>query len=405
MGSYNIDLDVLSKLPDAISGTISDFGDLEVEDLSDMISKTKQSLSEIVVRAEEKVKSREVQLRLAIQARINAEEMARSSEDSSMEVSSGFYEREMRCREELEHAREVFEHIRNLPLSYDDLVAEYNNRIENIKVDYEQRIRESNRDLSDYIEMVIHQHREGGIAEDIGDPYKVGYLNEALGKKSGETKTLTISKPSGEVFSTVTDLADGKCYKMTSIPTSFVALSLTSDEAPSIKGPVSIVKNNKGIKYRIRERRPASPSSKQFPGVHLFQYPSIATGSVEQFDDFLKNDLRNRAPFSVSIPANAYITAEQMNNGYDQVKYEWNDANFDYTCRWHTPTKEELMDQGDTWILHRSKKDCGEQKSSIEYFVSGKWIPKSDFLKSDEFRKLGHIKDHGEFISILENEV
>ena len=50
MATHNVNLDALVQLQEDLSGTISDFGELEVEDLSDMISDTRQKLSEIVVR-------------------------------------------------------------------------------------------------------------------------------------------------------------------------------------------------------------------------------------------------------------------------------------------------------------------------------------------------------------------
>lgn len=404
MANISIDTDVISRLPDELSATISDFDELEVENLNDMISQTRQSLAEIVNRAEEKIKYREMQLHSAIEARMNAEETASSAEDGSTEVSSYYYEHEMRCREELEQAIEIIKTIRNLPDSYDNMVLEYNKTLTSLKDNYVSRVNESNSSLNDYISKYIYEWQgRHNKYTDIGDPAKVLSFNEAKGLKPGETVSMDIAKPSADVFRMVEQFSDGKCYKQTTIPKMCLLLpiSITSErQAPlTIKGAV-VVDSTKGIKHRFREKREGLGNSKLFPNVHIFQYPSIASICVEQFDDFLKNDLRLRAPYPVPITAS--ITAEQMKNNYDQVKYIWCDEKFEYTTRWHTPTSESLMTQGDTWVVHRTT--LLDSNKRTEYYVEGKWIEKSEFLKSDYYKSHGHIKDIGDIVPITGSE-
>lgn len=403
MATHKVNLDALVQLQEDLSGTISDFGELEVEDLSDMISDTRQKLSEIVVRAEEKIKYRESQLSAAIQARLHAEEMARSSEDGSMEVSSYYYEHEMQCRADLENARNIYDSIKNLPDSYDDMASQYYRSIDDIKASYEKRINEGNKDLENVIAAYVHLSGLTGSHAYVGDVKTVGTINEAIGLRAGETASHCIMKPSTGAFSTISHISEGKCFKMTTIPSSCVLLSLNNtgsgERSLELKGATTVTKNGKGIKYKIREKRPISSGSKQFANTHVFQYPSISPGCIEQFDGFLKNELRSRAPFSISIPSNAFITAEQM-NVYDQVKYEWSDDEYAYTCRWHTRTKNAPIGQGDTWVLHRHS-TINEGKTKEEYLVGDSWVSGKEFKKSDEYRRLGHVADDGRFVSIL----
>ena len=71
-------------------------------------------------------------------------------------------------------------------------------------------------------------------------------------------------------------------------------------------------------------------------------------------------------------------------NDYDQVKYEWSDDGYAYTCRWHTRTQNAPVEQGDTWVLHRHS-TINEGKTKEEYFVGNNWVSGKEFKKYVEY--------------------
>lgn len=119
---------------------------------------------------------------------------------------------------------------------------------------------------------------------------------------------------------------------------------------------------------------------------------------------YLRLDLPQTSP--INIPDSAIIT-EQDKKGYRQVKYQWTDGKYDYTCRWHTRTPGAPPEQGDSWVVERHKPGIGSgpnARRAIREVLIGEnqWIPLSEWQSAIRARKNGtatakqkEILDHG----------
>lgn len=106
---------------------------------------------------------------------------------------------------------------------------------------------------------------------------------------------------------------------------------------------------------------------------------------------YLREILPKSSP--LHIPKNAKIS-KQAKNGYDQVKYQWSENGYNYTCRWHTRTPGAPPEQGDSWVVERHRPGIGAgpnaRKAKREILIGkGKWILKSTWDEAIRARKTG----------------
>jgi hypothetical protein len=72
---------------------------------------------------------------------------------------------------------------------------------------------------------------------------------------------------------------------------------------------------------------------------------------------------RGKAP--IEIPEAAKIKT-QSKVGYEQISYKWNDGTYKYEARWHTRTPEAPIEQGNTWVIQRTRPGSGGTKPTTE---------------------------------------
>ena len=71
---------------------------------------------------------------------------------------------------------------------------------------------------------------------------------------------------------------------------------------------------------------------------------------------------------------------DQVKNGYEQVKYDWESDGYKYTSRWHTHTPGAPEYSQNTWVVLRRLPGKGYGKdahpSKTEYLIEGQgWLP------------------------------
>ena len=102
----------------------------------------------------------------------------------------------------------------------------------------------------------------------------------------------------------------------------------------------------------------------------------------------IAKEYRTKSP--IEIPDNASYKAKSMKDGYEQITYKWNDGTYKYETRWHTRTSGAPIDQGNTWVVQRTKPGSGGIKPSTEFLIGdNKWIPAYKWYDAIEARKLG----------------
>lgn len=139
------------------------------------------------------------------------------------------------------------------------------------------------------------------------------------------------------------------------------------------------------------------------------EYSSIATEIEKQreieHESYLSKELPKSSP--IIIPSSANHKEEQK-NGYNQVKYTWNNGEYQYTSRWHTRTPNAPLEQGNTWVVERKRNGIGSgpnARKKVEEVMIGrnkdgtpKWISKSEWNKAIKARKDGTITKEQEKI-------
>lgn len=114
-------------------------------------------------------------------------------------------------------------------------------------------------------------------------------------------------------------------------------------------------------------------------------------GANENHKNYIENILPKTAP--ITIPLTATIK-EEKKNGYKQVKYTWKRGDFSYTGRWHTRTPNAPEEQGDSWVVQRTKSGIGYGKDARparhEILIGkNKWISKSVWQDAIHARRNG----------------
>ena len=114
-------------------------------------------------------------------------------------------------------------------------------------------------------------------------------------------------------------------------------------------------------------------------------------------DKLFKDELVKTSP--ISIPANAKVKIEQKTAGYKQAKYQWTEGDYKYTARWHTQTPRAPKNQGNSWVVERTRKGIGHGPNArprkTEILVgkakngSSKWIDKKEWNKAIAANKVG----------------
>lgn len=136
--------------------------------------------------------------------------------------------------------------------------------------------------------------------------------------------------------------------------------------------------------------------SRQTSGAQqTIEQEEAAIQAKENENNVEKQYLREILPKSspLHIPQNAKIS-KQTKNGYDQVKYQWSESSYNYTCRWHTRTPNAPPEQGDSWVVERHRPGIGAgpnaRKAKREILIGkGKWISKSTWDEAIRARKTG----------------
>ena len=97
---------------------------------------------------------------------------------------------------------------------------------------------------------------------------------------------------------------------------------------------------------------------------------------------------RKKAP--IKIPESANVKAKSMNEGYEQISYKWNDGIYKYEVRWHTRTPGAPKDQGNTWVIQRTKPGNGGQKPSTQFLIGdNEWVEGWKWYDAIKARKEG----------------
>ena len=130
--------------------------------------------------------------------------------------------------------------------------------------------------------------------------------------------------------------------------------------------------------------------------------------AIKQIPDPIRT--AERAP--VKIPKTATFTKQVKENGYLQIKYQWQEGDYIYTGRWHTRPPTSPKEQRITWVVERHRTGIGygkQQRGSIREVLVGedKWVPKTAWKKAigarksntitkeqDEMLYNGHWEDH-----------
>lgn len=118
-------------------------------------------------------------------------------------------------------------------------------------------------------------------------------------------------------------------------------------------------------------------------------------GAREGHREYVEKILPQTSP--IKIPSSATIKEEQK-NGYNQVKYTWENGDFSYTSRWHTRTPNAPKEQGDSWVVQRDKAGIGYGKNirppQHEILVGeNKWVSKQEWQKAIRAKKNGVATD------------
>ncbi|AUO15615.1 hypothetical protein [Clostridium taeniosporum] len=110
------------------------------------------------------------------------------------------------------------------------------------------------------------------------------------------------------------------------------------------------------------------------------------------------NKYREKSP--IEIPETAKIKA-QSKDGYEQISYKWNDGTYKYESRWHTRTPGAPEEQGNTWVIQRTKPGNGGTRPTTEFKIGeDEWIPGYKWYDAIGARKAGTATP--EQISILD---
>lgn len=114
-------------------------------------------------------------------------------------------------------------------------------------------------------------------------------------------------------------------------------------------------------------------------GAGKTKYDNIKFDSLSG-DDLVKvtTDIRNNGGSPVNIPEKTKVIA-QSKNGYQQIKYKWNDGNYNYEARWHTETPGAVQyDRGTTWVVTKTTPgNANGVQKVVEVKVGDSWVNES----------------------------
>lgn len=114
-------------------------------------------------------------------------------------------------------------------------------------------------------------------------------------------------------------------------------------------------------------------------GAGKTKYDNIKFDSLSG-DDLVKvtTDIRNNGGSPVNIPEKTKVIA-QSKNGYQQIKYKWNDGNYNYEARWHTETPGAAQyDRGTTWVVTKTTPgNANGVQKVVEVKVGDSWVNES----------------------------
>lgn len=105
---------------------------------------------------------------------------------------------------------------------------------------------------------------------------------------------------------------------------------------------------------------------------------------VVRFLSTASKEIKEMAKYSpIDIPTYAtYI--KQNKKGYKQIKYEWENGEYNYISRYHTtpPSSKKYTNEKETWVVERKIKGIGygknARKSKEEVYIRNLgWISKS----------------------------
>jgi hypothetical protein len=177
---------------------------------------------------------------------------------------------------------------------------------------------------------------------------------------------------------------------------------VANENGDIVNGNKEVVGNvNKPVKVEVK--MPQTPEESEYirkfkednqgttlsDGEILVTYkPSTLSSKVHSFNGY---DIDvNNAP--IRIPDNAVIT-DQIKTGYSQVKFTWNESGYKYEARWHTRTPGAPVEQGNTWVITKTKPGSSTGTPRLEYIMTGEnqWTTMSDWQNAIAARKAGTI--------------
>jgi hypothetical protein len=111
-------------------------------------------------------------------------------------------------------------------------------------------------------------------------------------------------------------------------------------------------------------------------GTGKTKYDNVKFDSLSG-DDLTKitTDIRNNGGSPINIPENTKVIA-QSKNGYQQIKYKWNDGSYSYEARWHTETPGAVQyDRGTTWVVTKTTPgNANGVQKVVEVKVGDSWV-------------------------------
>ena len=114
-------------------------------------------------------------------------------------------------------------------------------------------------------------------------------------------------------------------------------------------------------------------------GAGKTKYDNIKLDTLSGNDlEKVTTDIRNNGGSPINIPGNTKVIA-QSKNGYQQIKYKWNDGSYSYEARWHTETPGAVQyDRGTTWVVTKTTPgNANGVQKVVEVKVGDSWVNES----------------------------